>query len=110
MEMLLMALCISLFGLAVAALSFNAATSGQEREEQAPAPSVEPGVPVAEPAPSQFFVEGLRVPEARPRVPLEALLLELENHVRLEQAAAESFLAAPSSSLLHCRTTSPLIH
>ncbi|MFZ5926528.1 MAG: hypothetical protein ACOYX1_03675 [Acidobacteriota bacterium] len=108
MEMLLMALCISLFGLAVAALSFSAATSGQERE--GPAPAAELEVPLAEPAPSQFFVDGLKVPEARPRVPLEALLLELENHVRLEQAAAESFLAAPSSSLLHCRTTSPLIH
>jgi hypothetical protein len=39
-------------------------------------------------------------------VPVSALLLEIENHVRLEQAAAESFLASPTIDLLHMRTVS----
>lgn len=109
MEMLLMAACISLFGVAVAALAFNAATNGQEREEM---PHEEPvTVRAEEPAPARFFGDRLATPQPmHARVPVEALLLEIESHVRLEQAAAESFLAAPSSSLLHCRTMSRLAH
>lgn len=109
MEMLLMAACISMFGVAVAALAFNAASNGLEREET---PLEEPKtVEVAEPVPARFFGDRLATPQFAPaRVPVEALLLEIESHVRLEQAAAESFLAAPSSSLLHCRTMSRLAH
>jgi hypothetical protein len=44
------------------------------------------------------------------QVPIEALLLQIENHVRLEQAAAESFLQAPDSAHLHSRTTSALVN
>jgi hypothetical protein len=47
---------------------------------------------------------------ARPRVPIEALLLQIENHVRLEQAAAESFLQTPTPALLHSRTMSSLVN
>ena len=46
----------------------------------------------------------------QPQCPIEALLLQIERHVRLEQAAAESFQQAPTAESLHIRTMSPLVH
>ena len=46
----------------------------------------------------------------QPNVPLEVLLLQIERHVRLEQAAAESFIHLPSPEALNLRTQSPLAH
>jgi hypothetical protein len=43
-------------------------------------------------------------------VPIEVLLLQLERHVRLEQAAAESFHWCPTPEALHMNTSSPLVH
>jgi hypothetical protein len=43
-------------------------------------------------------------------VPIEVFLAQIERHIRLEQAAAESFLSAPSLESLHGRTVSPLVH
>lgn len=43
-------------------------------------------------------------------VPVEALLLQIERHVRLEQAAAESFHLFPTAQSLHMHTASPLMH
>jgi hypothetical protein len=43
-------------------------------------------------------------------VPLEALLLEIERHVRLERAAAESFHLSPTAQSLHVHTASRLMH
>ena len=43
-------------------------------------------------------------------LPLQALLLQIENHVRLEQAAAESFIDYPSAALLHSKTASPFVN
>jgi hypothetical protein len=37
-------------------------------------------------------------------------LLQIENHVRMEQAAAESFLASPTNAQLHSKTTSPFVN
>jgi hypothetical protein len=48
--------------------------------------------------------------DTAPRVPIEALLLQIERHIRLEQAAAESFLDYPTVESLHTRTMSPLVH
>ena len=45
-----------------------------------------------------------------PQIPIEVLLREIETHVRLEQAAAESFLAFPSHAQLHSKTTSPFVN
>ncbi len=106
MAMFLMAACISLFGLAVLSLAFAAAT----REEGAQAPSApEPRLPAERPLPPQrFFADGAAPPSPAPAVPHEALLLQIEQHIRLEQAAAESFLSRPSRELLHERTKSPL--
>jgi hypothetical protein len=108
MEMFLMALCMSVFGLAVTAIAFSAATGGTppaEASERKMQPTAR--LPLQEP---RFFAVEAPKPAAPPRVPIEVLLLQLEHHVRLEQAAAESFLHAPSTQALHSRTTSPLVH
>ena len=56
-------------------------------------------------AASRFFAER-RLPSERASI--EALLVRLEHHVRLEQAAAESFLHNPTSESLHQRPASPV--
>ena len=99
MELFLMAAALSLLGVAVSGVLFAAATRNERSE---------PAVTLVRPAAlkEQFFDEA----PARPRVPIEALLLEIERHVRLEQAAAESFLHAPTAETLHSRTMSRLVH
>jgi hypothetical protein len=97
MEMLLMGAVLSMFGLAVTCMAFGAATRGVDQPKEKPA--VKPAIPAP-----RFFVDPSR------QVPIEALLLQIENHVRLEQAAAESFLQAPDSARLHSRTTSALVN
>jgi hypothetical protein len=106
MEMLLMGGCLSLFGLAVVCAAFGAATrTGEPKPEPRPLTHVD-----LTPAATHFFAANVASPAAAyPRVPLEALLLQIENHVRLEQAAAESFIEYPTAALLHSRTISPLI-
>jgi hypothetical protein len=105
MEMLLMIGCISLFGLAVTCLAFGAATGASE-----PPVSTNLHEPAAV-APARFFADAVAtMPPAAPAVPLAALLLQIESHVRLEQAAAESFLEAPTAALLHSRTMSPFVN
>lgn len=105
MEMFLMGVALSLLGVAVSAVAFGAAVRGQpdgDAERAQTRPTVVLPVP-------PFFV-GDEVPPARPRVPVDVLLLQLERHVRLEQAAAESFLLSPTLESLHTRTSSPLVH
>lgn len=109
MDMLLMGLCVAVFGVVVAALAFGAATRSSDSSYSA----VQPDLPLAKAAtPARFFSD--RVPLSAPvpplQVPIEVLLLQIENHVRLEQAAAESFLAFPSQALLHSKTTSPFVN
>jgi hypothetical protein len=99
MEMLLMGAVLSMFGLAVTCMAFGAATRGLDREPVKEKPALKPSIPAP-----RFFVNPAR------QVPIEALLLQIENHVRLEQAAAESFLQAPDSAHLHSRTTSALVN
>ena len=99
MDMLLMGAVLSMFGLAVTCLAFGAATRDADREPVKEKPAVKPAIPAP-----RFFVDPSR------QVPTEALLLQIENHVRLEQAAAESFLQAPDSARLHSRTTSALVN
>jgi hypothetical protein len=104
MELVLMGLCLSLLGVTVCAMAFGAATRGEP-----PAEAPQPAAHVALPSP-RFFIHPAPSDTAAPRVPIEVLLLQLERHVRLEQAAAESFLSAPTLESLHTRTTSPLVH
>ena len=110
MEMLLMGACLSLFGLAVACLAFGAATREPE-EATAASPALQKEAVKAAVAPTRFFVDPPQLPlAAYSRVPIEALLLQIENHVRLEHAAAECFLESPNASLLHSRTMSTLVN
>jgi hypothetical protein len=108
MEMLLMGACLSMFGLAVMCLAFGAATRDERPVE--PAGFEKPMEAVKIAAPERFFVEGPLPIPVHARVPIEALLLQLENHVRLEQAAAESYMRAPNAALLHSRTMSTLVN
>jgi hypothetical protein len=107
MEMFLTVFCMSMFAVAGAVLAFGAATRGQTDTVDAK-PEARPAaaLTVALGAP-QFFAAGAAVPPQAP-VPLDVLLLQIERHVRLEQAAAESFINQPSPRSLHSRTTSPL--
>ena len=110
MTMFLMILTMSVFCFAVACVAFGA--ESQEHGVQVARPVTRPGIslPLTQ---SGFFAEAAKAPlavSAHPPVPLEVLLLQIERHVRLEQAAAESFLDAPTSASLHSRTTSPLVH
>lgn len=105
MEMLLMGICISVFGIAIACAAFGAAV---RPEQHAPEFQTEP---LKAAVPARFFVSDVNIPAMpQQRVPLEVLMLQIENHVRLEQAAAESFLAVPTSAMLHGRTISPFVN
>lgn len=111
MEMFLMAAVMSLLAVAVSAVLFAAAT----RDDRPAATSAVKRVALD---PQRFFASAPGAapavedaPEAEPEpVPVEALLLRIEQHIRLEQAAAESFLHAPNGQSLHSRTTSRLVN
>jgi hypothetical protein len=103
MIMFLMGLALAMFGLAVTAAAFGAATQTEPKPETAIQPHLEL-------APERFFADSHRSFHRQPNVPLEVLLLQIEQHVRLEQAAAESFISLPSPEVLNCRTESPLVH
>ena len=102
MEMFLTVAVISLVGVAVSAVLFKAAMP------KAPSPS-----PLNDESllalPPRFFVED-RVLQPRPNLPIEVLRLQIERHVRLEQAAAEAFRDYPTPETLRTLTTSPLVH
>jgi hypothetical protein len=108
MEMFLMGLCVSVFGLGVAAAAFGAATRSESSNS-----TVQPELPVVKPAVSTRFFADRVVPTPvppPPQIPIELLLQQIENHVRLEQAAAESFVEFPTQALLHSKTTSPFVN
>lgn len=94
-----MVLCMSVLGLAMAAMAFGAATR-PERTSSGVAAQPHVAKPQA-----RFFVEPMA-----PRVSIEALLAQIENHVRLEQAAAESFVEYPTARMLHSKTSSPFVN
>jgi hypothetical protein len=100
MDMLLAGLAMTLFGLAVSGLLFAAATRNTTDN---PTDTVE----ARQPAASAFFADEKL---ESPPVSVELLLLQIESHVRMEQAAVESFLAMPSVETLHTKTLSPLVH
>ena len=108
MDMLLMGLCVTFIGVAVTALAFVAAT-----RPTTSAPEAQPQLPVVKAAttPARFFSDqpATTIP-LPPQVPIEVLLQQIENHVRLEQAAAESFIALPTQAQLHSKTTSPFVN
>ncbi len=99
MELFLMVAALSVLGVAVSAMAFGAATRGAPQQpETGPIPAVL--------LKTRFFVA-----DAPPeRASIEALLLQIERHVQLEQAAAESFLHDPNADSLHVKSMSPLVH
>ncbi len=111
MEMLLMGLCMSVFGIGIAALAFGAATRSESSDS-----AVQPERPLVKAvAPARFFSDRAALPPTVPvvptsQVPIEVLLLQIENHVRMEQAAAEVFIAFPTQARLHSKTTSPFVN
>ena len=77
--------------------------------ESAPVVRKTPRLPEA----PRFFESDVRSPVSAgsaSAVPVEALLLEIERHVRLERAAAESFHVSPTPESLHVHTASGLVH
>ena len=106
MEMFLMILLMSVLTFAVAAIGFKA-SAGKE----SPSETTQPAVPALKAAPERFFSP--RVIPAIPvhtQVPIEVLLQQIENHVRMEQAAAESFVQFPTQAHLHTKTPSPFVN
>jgi hypothetical protein len=80
--------------------------AGRERAER---PSMSLGLRVPT-EPPRFFAADAASAAAASRVPVEVLLSHIERHVRLEQAAAETFVARPTTESLHSRTASPLVN
>ena len=106
MDMFIMDLCFTFFCLAITAAAFAAAT-----RPRASQPAAQPELRAIEATPTRFFADRAKPPLPTPiAVPIEVLLQQIENHVRLEQAAAESFVAYPSHALLHSKTTSPFVN
>lgn len=105
MNMLLLGLCLSFVGIAFTVVAFAAAT-----RPNSPVSRAQPELPVTT-VPARFFVDRVTPPSApMPPVPVEILLQQIENHVRLEQAAAESFVALPTYAKLHSKTTSSFLN
>ena len=106
MEMFLLIASMIVFAIGVMAVAFSAAT---RNEPSSSALKPQLGSASAH-SYSRFFKRGIASLEpTQVPLPIEALLLQIENHIRLEQAAAESFLAMPTAALLHCKTISPLM-
>jgi len=96
-----MVLTLSLGCVLVSAILFRAAA--RETGERTAAFS-----PLATPDEERFFVIRPAMPARASRGTAGALVLEIEQHVRLERAAAEAFLQFPSVEALHMRTLAPL--
>jgi hypothetical protein len=103
MATFLLLAALSLLGVVVSAVLFSAAVNYEDRHPESRRQDA-PALP-----PPQFFADDVAA-AIGPRVPIEALLLQLERHVRLEQAAAAAFLDAPTAQSLHSPTMSPLVH
>jgi len=110
-------LCTAIGGLAGLVLGFVTSplsrVFGAATRSESSNPSVQPELPLAKAAaPARFFSDRVPISPAVPplQVPIDVLLLQIENHVRLEQAAAESFIAFPSQARLHSKTTSPFVN
>ncbi len=106
-----MGMFLMLLGLAVVVTALQGVIlSYLWRESQTPAPPMLDAADVV--GPPQFFQVSVgRARAARSggaQVPL--LLQQLEQHIRLEQAAAESFHQYPTAASLHKHTASPLLH
>jgi hypothetical protein len=105
MEMFLSVMVTTALGVAVAALLFKAATHGVSK------PTAVRDETLLH-LPPRFFIDDRAryEPELPVAASMEVLRLQIERHVRLEQAAAEAFRAFPTAEALQTLTTSPLVH
>jgi hypothetical protein len=106
MEMFLLLLLMTVLIFSFAAIGFKAAARGESPRE-----TTQPAVTSIKAAPENFF--SARVIPTIPvhtQVPVEVLLQQIENHVRMEQAAAESFVQFPTQAHLHSKTPSPFVN
>lgn len=102
MELALTVLILGVAEVIVLSLAFRAFERADERRARAEPPARLNRAPET----GRFFADS-RGPAQSERASVEALLLQLERHVRVEQAAAESFLRNPTSESLHHRAASP---
>ena len=102
MEMFLSVTVLSLLCVAVCAVLFKAAI-----REAPPSATLKDESLLA--LPPRFFIDD-RAPRTSPVLPMEVLRLQIERHIRLEQAAAEAFLDSPTAASLQTVTTSPLVN
>jgi hypothetical protein len=107
MEMTWMILAASVPVFLLCCLMF--AGTGPRNLNEKPITEVKPELKAAIPAP-RFFAGEPVTRFADGRFPMETLLSQIERHVRLEQAAAETFLDVPTREALHSRTTSPFMN
>jgi hypothetical protein len=103
MDLVLAVLILGGVEVVVLGLAFRAFERADDRRVAAD----RPGPVTRATVPGRFFADSTALPAAD-REPLDAVLLQLERHVRLEQAAAESFLHNPTTESLHHPTASPL--
>lgn len=105
MELVLTLFALSFVLMVVSAFVLSAAM----RPEAAAPPARETRQPVERP---RFFKADMAypIPATASPVPVEVLLRQIEQHIRLEQAAAESFHLCPTPESLHTHTSSPLMH
>lgn len=103
-----MFLTILLAGVPVMILSCLLFAAAARRDEKSPPAAARPLWPASEP---RFFAgETDAGAPAASIASIEAVLSELERHIRLEKAAAESFLDAPTVDSLRSRTTSSFMN
>ena len=101
MQIFLTVLSLSLVGVLVSAVLFAAASRDARRAELA--------TPAAAFGEERFFmIRPATGAGWRRGVSADVLALQIERHVRLEQAAAEGFRQFPTMESLHTPTLSPL--
>lgn len=104
MMMFLTLLCVSLFAVAVlSAIVYGSSPSPESHLENRPEATDAPTA-------TRFFAGDLTGPPARTQLPVDAVIAQIERHVRLEQAAAESFLEIPAPDTLHAPTSARFLN
>ena len=105
MEIFLMTFALSLVGVLVSGVLFAAASRAAQPAEQSALVSA--AIAAGE---ERFFMMRPAAPSLPAGAPVSAdvLALQIERHVRLEQAAAERFHQFPSVEALRTPTLSPL--
>ena len=99
-----MGFSICLGGVMVTVLLFSIAMRPSEEDEDSEGPAKQTVTP------ERFFSDEVIEPVSRSDQPMEVTLLQLEEHVLREQAAARLFLKVPSADSLHAPSESPLWH